>query len=65
MYVFRKQLYVKKQFENFSGTAVEFHTLETHENREFRLHFCSCCQGIINKPRDFRKKTCGERHEPF
>ena len=27
-YYFRKKLYVKKQFENFSGTAVEFHTLE-------------------------------------
>jgi len=26
---FWKKLYVKKQFENFSGTAVEFHTLET------------------------------------
>ena len=28
-YFFRKKLYVKKQLENFSGTAVEFHTLET------------------------------------
>ena len=27
-FIFRKQLYVKKQFDNFSGIAVEFHTLE-------------------------------------
>ena len=26
------------------------------ENRQFCLHFCSRCQGIINKPRDFGKK---------
>jgi len=36
-YFFRKQLYVKKQFENFSGTAVEFHTLETQNFQHWLL----------------------------